>query len=73
MCSVKPVLTEDLCVKQQEEFSITYYMCEIYTSRKFECIHKRQTHLRQRGCYIRTITARVQLGEKISGRGPQGA
>jgi ACT domain-containing protein len=27
---------------------------------------------RQRGCYIRTITARVQL-EKISGRGSQGA
>jgi hypothetical protein len=25
--SVKPVMTEDLCVVQKEEFSITFYMC----------------------------------------------
>jgi hypothetical protein len=31
ICSVKPVLTEDLCVVQEEEFSITCYMCEMYT------------------------------------------
>jgi hypothetical protein len=29
--SVKPVLTEDLCIVQKEEFSITCYMCEMYT------------------------------------------
>jgi hypothetical protein len=28
---------------------------------------------RQRGCYIRTITARAQLKKKISGRESQGA
>jgi hypothetical protein len=28
---------------------------------------------RQRGCYIRTITARVQLENKITGRESQGA
>jgi hypothetical protein len=27
ICSLKPVLTEDLCVVQKEEFSITCYMC----------------------------------------------
>jgi hypothetical protein len=27
---------------------------------------------RQRGCYIKTITARVRLERKVSGRGPQG-
>jgi hypothetical protein len=31
ICSVKPVLTEDLCVVQKEEFSITCYMCDMYT------------------------------------------
>jgi hypothetical protein len=29
ICSVKPVLTEDLCVVQKEKISITFYMCEI--------------------------------------------
>jgi hypothetical protein len=28
---------------------------------------------RQRGCYIRTMTASVQFGNKIIGRDPQGA
>jgi hypothetical protein len=28
ICSVKPVLTEDFCVVQKEEFSITCYMGE---------------------------------------------
>jgi hypothetical protein len=30
ICSVKPVLTEDLCVVQKEEFSVTCYMCDMY-------------------------------------------
>jgi hypothetical protein len=30
ICPAKPVLTEDLCVVQKEEFSITCYMCEMY-------------------------------------------
>jgi hypothetical protein len=44
ICSAKPVLTEDLYVVQKEEFSITYYMCEMYTWRKAKHIRKRQTH-----------------------------
>jgi hypothetical protein len=28
ICPVKPVLTEDLCVVQNEEFSVTCYMCD---------------------------------------------
>jgi hypothetical protein len=31
ICSVKPVLTDDLCVVQKEEFPITFYMCDTYT------------------------------------------
>jgi hypothetical protein len=31
ICSVKSLLTEDLCIVQKEEFSVTCYMCEIYT------------------------------------------
>jgi hypothetical protein len=31
ICSAKPVLTENLCVVQKEEFfSTTCYMCEMY-------------------------------------------
>jgi hypothetical protein len=29
--SAKPVLTEDLCVVQKEEFSITCCKCDMYT------------------------------------------
>jgi hypothetical protein len=43
--SVKPVLTDDLCVVQKEEFSVTCYMCEMYTSQKAKHIHRRQTNL----------------------------
>jgi hypothetical protein len=31
ICFAKPVLTEDLYIVQNEEFSITCYMCETYT------------------------------------------
>jgi hypothetical protein len=31
ICSAKPVLTEELCVVQEEEVSITCCMCEMYT------------------------------------------
>jgi hypothetical protein len=34
---------------------------------------KRQTSSLTRGCYIRTITASVQLKKKNAGRGSQGA
>jgi hypothetical protein len=45
ICTVKPVLTEDLCVVQMKEFSITCCICEMYTWRKARNIHKRQTNL----------------------------
>jgi hypothetical protein len=45
ICFAKPVLTENLCVVQKEEFSITCCKCDTYTSRKAKHIHKRQTHL----------------------------
>jgi hypothetical protein len=32
ICSVKPALTEDLCVMHKEEFPITcYYKCDMYS------------------------------------------
>jgi hypothetical protein len=30
-CSAEPVLTDDLCIVQEEKFSITCCMCEMYT------------------------------------------
>jgi hypothetical protein len=44
-CSAKPVLTEDLCIVQKEEFSITCYMCDMYTWWTAKHIHKRQSQL----------------------------
>jgi CTP:phosphocholine cytidylyltransferase-like protein len=34
ICFAKPVLTEDMCVVQKEEFSIPCGMCDTYTLRK---------------------------------------
>jgi hypothetical protein len=45
VCSVKPVLTENLCVvEKKEEFSVTCYMCNMYSWRQAKHIHKKQTH-----------------------------
>jgi hypothetical protein len=33
-CSAKPVLREDLCVVQKEGFSVSHYMCDMYTWRE---------------------------------------
>jgi hypothetical protein len=45
ICSVKPVLTEDLCVVQNEEFSV----CANCTLDERPNILERQTHLLVRG------------------------
>jgi hypothetical protein len=39
------VLTEDLCIVQKEEFSITCYMYDTHTWSNAKHIHKRQPHL----------------------------
>jgi hypothetical protein len=67
----KPGLTEDLCIVQKEEFSITCYMCDTYTL-KDKHIHQRQTHLLVRGCYVTTIVPSVQLQKRYPGREPRG-
>jgi hypothetical protein len=45
ICSLKPVLTEDRCLAQKEEFLITCYLWVIYSCRKAKHIHKRETQL----------------------------
>jgi hypothetical protein len=70
ICSVKPVLTEDLCVVQKNEFS-KHVICAKYTLDERSSVFLTDPSSRQRGCYIRTITAKVRL-EKTSGHGPQG-
>jgi hypothetical protein len=40
ICSAKPGLTEDLCIVQKEDFSITRYICEMYTRLNARYIHK---------------------------------
>jgi hypothetical protein len=73
ICTVKPVLTEDLCVVQKEEtFNNMLYVWNVHLTKCQACSWETNSSSRQRGCYIRTITAGVQL-KKISGRGFQGA
>jgi hypothetical protein len=73
ICSVKPVLTEDLCVVQKEEmFNNMLYVWNIHLKKCQAYSWETNPSSRQRGCYIRTITAGVQL-KKNSGRGSQGA
>jgi hypothetical protein len=45
ICSVEPVLTEDLYVLQKEENSIACYMCKMYAWQKAKHIHNKQIHL----------------------------
>jgi hypothetical protein len=66
ICAAKPVLTEDLCVVQKEEFSIPYYscMCHIYFDKRPSMFIRDKPILWSERCYIWTITARVQLEKK---------
>jgi hypothetical protein len=59
ICFAKPGLTEDSYTLHKEEFSITCYMCDTYTWRKAKHIHEANPSSRQRGCYIRIVTANV--------------
>jgi hypothetical protein len=73
ICSAKPVLTEDLCVVQEEEiFNNMLYVRNVHLTKGQAYSYETNPSSRQRGCYIRTIKVRVQL-KKISGRGFQGA
>jgi hypothetical protein len=61
-----------VCSAKGRIFNYTLYVRYVHLT-KAKHSRKRQTSSsHQGGCYIRTITASVQL-EKISGRGSQGA
>jgi hypothetical protein len=62
ICFAKPGLTEDLYIVHKEEFSITCHMCDMCETYSYET----NPSSYQRGCYIRTMTARVQLKKKSS-------
>jgi hypothetical protein len=70
ICLAKPVLTEDLCVVQKEEFSITSYKCDTYTRQKGK--HKSKP-IFSSGMLLHNDYDRHSSVEKISGRDPQGA
>jgi hypothetical protein len=71
ICSVKPVLTEDLCGAKGRLFNSMLYVQNIRLTKGQG--YSYETNIsRQRGCYIKTTAARVQL-KKNSGRGSEGA
>jgi hypothetical protein len=62
ICSVKPVLTVDLCVVQKEEiFNNMLYVWNVYLTKYQAYSWETNPSSRQRGCYIRTTTVGVQL------------
>jgi hypothetical protein len=67
ICSAKPVLTEDLCLGQKEEFSVTCYVRNILLTKGQAYSLETNPSSRQRGCYIGSMTASFEL-KKISGR-----
>jgi hypothetical protein len=73
ICSVKPVMTEDLCVVQKEEFSITCYMCDTYIWRRVKHIQNRQTYLLVREEVIWGLWPQGLGWNEFSGLGSQGA
>jgi hypothetical protein len=65
ICFTKPLLTEDLCEVQKETFSITC-LCAKYTLDEEPNIYVRDKPIfSSEGCYIRTITARVELKKSV--------
>jgi hypothetical protein len=72
ICSVKPVLTADLCVVQKEEFALICYMCEIYTWRKAKHIIRDKPIFSSERKLHKDYYRKSSV-EKVSGRGSQGA
>jgi hypothetical protein len=65
ICFAKPLLTEDLYIVQTQEFSVTWlYVRSTYSQ-------ETNPTSRQRGCYMKTMSAKVQLQKKIYDRDPQ--
>jgi hypothetical protein len=75
ICSATPVLTVNMClVQKQEVVNNMLYVRNVHMTKGQAYSQQTNPSSRLRGCYIRTNTATVQLGnKKISGRWSQGA
>jgi hypothetical protein len=74
ICSAKSVPTENFSVVQKQEFfSNMLYVRNVHLTKGQAYLQERKPSSRQRGCYKRTITERVQMGKRIPGRVFQGA
>jgi hypothetical protein len=64
ICSANPVLTEDLCVVQKQEFFSNMLCMRNEHLMKGEAYSlETNPSSRPKGCYVRTNTARVQSGK----------
>jgi hypothetical protein len=73
ICSVKPVLTEEMCVVQEEEFLITCYMCEYTLDEKPSIFRRDKPIFSSERMLHKGYYGESSVGKKISGRGTQGA
>jgi hypothetical protein len=60
-------------MQNQDFFNNMPYVRNVHLTKSQAYSQQTNSSSVQRGCYVRINTARVQLGEKISGRDTQGA
>jgi hypothetical protein len=73
ICFAEPVLTEDLYIAHKDEFSVTCYMCDTYTSQRRSILIRDKPSSHERGSYVKDYDRKVSVAKKISGRESQGA
>jgi hypothetical protein len=73
ICCAKPGLTEDLYKVQKEKFSITWYMCETYTSKRRSLFVREKPILSSERVLYKDCDSKGSDKKKKTGRDSQGA
>jgi hypothetical protein len=73
ICSLKPILGENLFVAQKEEVSVTCYMCETYTDEKPSISIRDKPTFSSEGMLYKDYYRKSSVGKKslvVSLKGP---
>jgi hypothetical protein len=73
ICFAKPSLTDDLYIVHKEEFLITCYMNDMHTWQKRNVFIRDKDMLSSERMLRKDCNHKGSVGEKISGREPQGS
>jgi hypothetical protein len=72
ICFAKPRLTKDLYIVQKKEFSVTWYMCDMYTWQR-KILFIRDNAILSSDRLHKDYDSKGLIEKQISGRGSQGA